>query len=259
MKQRHVEVGICTKLEHCMVALSTGADYVEIPLRDLYSLTHKEIQVIQRKIGRNEISIACGNCLFPRDFNILPRNDQRLSSYLSHVLYKAKLLGITTIVFGSPASRIPPFGVDRAAIFHMMIDVVQRVADLAHPYGMQVAIEPDSLSSRDPIPSLASAYALVTALGDPTVGIVFDTYHTFRSHEISQSSVVLDKRYMRYVTHVHVNDPVSRGVPQGKRLRWCKSVLTILQQNGYMGSVSLECGDVYDCNCMKAAVDLLKA
>lgn len=99
-----------------------------------------------------------------------PAHVRMLDYSAREILELAAIVGAmvnTAHVFGTPATSVPE-----------ITEAVGRFASLAEAVGVGLAIE---FIPGTGIPDLATAAAIVTAVGTGRVGIIFDTWHFYRS------------------------------------------------------------------------------
>ena len=115
------------------------------------------------------------------------------------------------------------------------VDCYQAIGTVLRAYGVTIAIEPLNRFETYFLNTAADAVALCDAIGNPQVGILFDTFHA----NIEEKDVAAGYRTAgRHLKHVHTceND---RGIPGTGHVDW-KGVFQALRDVQYDGWLTIE-------------------
>ena len=161
-----------------------------------------------------------------------------------------KAIGSHYFIIVPPLQRDPnggPFVGTREETFQNCVRILNHLADLAEPYGMNLCFELVGFE-RSSVRSVEDANAIVTAVNRPNVGFVFDSYNIYLNggcNDFSSLKQVDPKKI--FAVHMMSGDDVpacDRG--QDKRCFCDHGVVDIdgflhtLKEIGYQGMVSVE-------------------
>lgn len=142
------------------------------------------------------------------------------------------------MVFGSPQQRCTSNGMSRSDATRNYVDGLASVAQQALSRGVTILIEALPAGQCDVVQSIDEAAQLVREIASPAVQTMFDTHNAV--DEIEAHAELVD-RHFNLIRHVHVNEMDGRHPGTGDYD--FRPVLSILQQKGYGGWISLEAFD----------------
>lgn len=212
-----------------------GFDGVEVPL-----FTAKDFDAPTIRRGTESNGLECtvcsvlvgGLCLISED----PAIRVKSRAHLKDAVAAVAEAGAKTIAgpLYSPVGYLP--GRRRTEDeWNWCVEAYQELGPVLEAHGVNVAIEPLNRFETYFLNTAADAVKLVEAIGQPRVGILFDTFHA----NIEEKNVADAYRLVgRHLKHVHTceND---RGTPGSGHVDWA-GVFAALKAVGYDGWLTIE-------------------
>lgn len=115
------------------------------------------------------------------------------------------------------------------------VEGLREVARYAKGLGVRVGLEPANRYETYVVNTIAAGLALADAIGEPNVGILYDTFHTSIEEKSMHGAITAAGKRLYHV-HVSAND---RGIPGTGQVHW-DEVFRGLKDTGYDGTISIE-------------------
>ena len=212
-----------------------GFDGVELPLIDP---KQTEAAMIRRALAEN--GLECTFCsVIPAGLSAISDDAEvrrRTRAHLEECIQVAAEAGVRLIAgpIYSPVGYLP--GRRRNADeWKCAVEFYQSLGEALARHGVALAIEPLNRFETYFLNTVEDAVALCDAVGNPAVGILFDTFHA----NIEEKNVAeACRRTGRHLKHVHTceND---RGTPGTGHVDW-KGVFGALRELKYDGWLTIE-------------------
>jgi hydroxypyruvate isomerase len=141
---------------------------------------------------------------------------------------------VLVAIAGRPSSGIPEHQQLRA-----MTEALAAAAAIAGDHGVKIALEPLSNQDGQALELLTSSSTALEVVGEvdsPSLGILFDVYH---SHVMGEDVPKTIRLLGSHIIHVQVADNPGRNEPGTGRISW-EPVLSALDEIGYDGVIGLE-------------------
>jgi sugar phosphate isomerase/epimerase len=236
-----MKIGICTSLENAVIARDAGFDYLEENVQALLMADEPE-DIFVRKlhaVRRAPLPVIAANCFLPGAVKCTgPEvDDLHLARYVETAFRRAHEACLRFIVFGSGAARQIPDGFPRAHARVQMLGFLRRIAPRAQAHDITIVLECLNRKECNFITALAEGAELVEEVGHPHLRLLADIYHMSVDGE-PPTEIVAQGRLLE---HVHVAELKDRQAPGTSNEDFGPS-LRALQQIGYRGAISYECG-----------------
>jgi sugar phosphate isomerase/epimerase len=228
--------GICTAVSNADAVKAAGWDYIEENIQSLLAGLTPDDQWKAPAPAALPIVAAC--VLVPGSLKITgPEADlKKLQPYMLNVVKRAKICGITKLVFGSGAARNIPAGFDHEKASNQIIEFARMAAELAAKQGVTIVLEPLNKGETNVVNSVAEAMRYVKAVDHPAFQCLVDSYHFWLEDEPLENL----RRAMPWIKHVHVADKDGRVAPGLSGKADYRPFFRVLKQGGYEGTVSFE-------------------
>lgn len=231
--------GICAPVEDSSAAKAAGFEFIEPRVDQLIEglLPDDQWKGMER-VAKCALPIPSANVLIPAALKITGPDASldRLKSYMTTVLARAKKIGIKTLIFGSGGARKFPEGTTPAAARGQLLGFLASVAPLLHQHGVTLAMKPLIPAETNIGNSIDEVGSILTELNHPNVRMVVDTYHLWLNKEPLESLAAA----LPLITHINVADP-DRKRPRNGDYR---SFFTVLKNGGYKGPIAVEAIDL---------------
>jgi sugar phosphate isomerase/epimerase len=231
-----MQFGICTSLSNADAVKAAGWDYVEENIQSLLAGLTPDDQWKAPAPAALPIPAAC--VLLPGGLKVVgPEVDkEKLQSYMTTVLKRAKICGVGKLVFGSGAARNIPVGFDRETAGKQIIEFARMSAELAQKQGVTLVLEPLNQGETNVINSVAEAMRFVKSVDHPSFQCLVDSYHFW----LEDDSLDNLRRAMPWIKHVHVADKIGRVAPGLSGKADYRPFFRVLKQGGYDAHISFE-------------------
>ncbi len=212
------------------LAKRAGLDAVEF-----WKWSGKDIDAIEAALAETGMALS-GFVAEPMISLTDPANKEAFLAGLAKSAALARRLGAGVLI-AQAGNDLP--GMDRATQRAALVDCLRAAGNTLEGTGVRLGVEPlNTLIDHKGyfLASTREALDIMDEVGSPSVGIVYDLYHSAVMGEKIED--VLDGR-VGHVFHAHVADHPGRGAPGtgaidlGARLAW-------LFDAGYQGRVGLE-------------------
>ncbi|MDB5691143.1 MAG: hypothetical protein JWO81_206 [Alphaproteobacteria bacterium] len=162
----------------------------------------------------------------------------RLVAALERAIALAGRLGIPNLVFGSPANRRIPDGMERQQVDAIAIETFRRLGDCAAAAGARLALEPNPEAyGTNYLTSIGEAGRAVRQIAHPAVTLNFDLGALAMNGEQAEAgSWFGDLRDV--VSHVHVSEPHLAAAPADEAA--FRDAASAILGHGYAGWFSIE-------------------
>lgn len=182
-----------------------------------------------------EIVSVCGLNLSDTDENI---RKAAVSRFRDFILLAHELGACVNI--GRSRGCIPEGGT-KAQTDELFLKSIGELIDLAKEKQVKLALEPVSAKVMNYLNTLEECLPLINRIQSPYFGYMLDTQHIYLDEKDPDSLLA---EYGKNTIHIHLADS-DRG-PAGSGEIDFYHYLNLLQQSGYMGSISHECKTVND-------------
>ncbi len=240
-----MKLGVCCSVDRAELALSLGADYVELAASGLNGFEDS-----WDPAPFQGLPVEATNLFFPSEIKLFgsERTDPPvLSSYVSRTLERAATLGVRLMVIGSGASRrCPAPGLPVSEANLEFVRFVGSVQSEARQYGIVIA--PESLNRTETNVGNDLAW-LAGALAEAGAGFTADSFHVLYEWDAGMregdpgasapSQGYLARQVPVVPLHVHFGD-LPRSYPRADD-PMARAFCARLKALGYDGRVSLEC------------------
>lgn len=214
--------------------------YVEPPLFVVNGMSEKDFKRFCAKVEKHGLTIEAFNCLFAGDAVLIAdgRDLDAITAYLESALRRAGAAGAEIVVFGSGKARRIPDGMDRAEGCRRFVELLKIAGDIAAKNGVRIAIEPLNSDETNLCNTVAETLEICRRVNHPSVGVLADFYHVFRSGE--SLDAIENAGELLFHTHI-ARANVDRGMPTtDEDVAACEAWAAALKKCGYRGRLSLE-------------------
>jgi sugar phosphate isomerase/epimerase len=228
--------GICTAVTNAYEVKAAGWDYVEENIVSLLAGLTPDDQWKAPALAA--LPIAAGCVLLPGTLKVVgPEVDfEKLRSYMTTVLARAKVCGLGKLVFGSGVARNIPVGFDREKAANQIIEFARMAAELASHQGITMVLEPLNKSECNVVNSVAEAMRFVKSVDHPSFQCLVDSYHFWLEDEPLENL----RRAMPWIKHVHLADKDGRVAPGLSGKADYRPFFRVLKHAGYDDTISFE-------------------
>lgn len=162
----------------------------------------------------------------------------RLTAGLERAIALAARLGIPNLVFGAPAARRIPDGMERQQADAIAIETFRRLGDCAAAAGTRLALEPNPEAyGTNYLTSISEAGRAVRQIAHPAVTLNFDLGALAMNGEQGEAGRwFADLRDV--VSHVHVSEPHLAPAPADEEA--FRDAVSAILGRGYAGWFSIE-------------------
>jgi len=212
-----------------------GFDGVEFPMFDAESFA---LQDIRKGLEQNGLECTCCGAM-PGGISVFSEDAaarQKARTFLEDCIKMAAEAGASIFAgpFYSPVGYLP--GRRRTADeWNRTVEFYQSLGPVLAAHGVILAIEPLNRFETYFLNTAADAAALCDEVGDPNVGVLFDTFHA----NIEEKDIgAACRAAARHLKHVHTceND---RGIPGSGHVEW-KGLFQALRDIRYDGWLTIE-------------------
>ena len=236
-----VEFGVCASVSKAALLKQAGFGYVEEGVSGFLmpKATDEEFKKKHGEAGMPPLPVRACNGFIPSDMKVVgPSVDlDSVAKYIGKVFARAEEAGVTRIVFGSGGARRIPEGFPREKAIEQIVELGKRIAPLAEPRGVTVAVEPLNRKECNFINRVDECLAVVDAVGRPNFMQHADVFHMMREDEGPESLIKAGAR----LVHCHVATKQNRKAP-GLEETDFRPYFKALKQIGYKGGISIEGG-----------------
>lgn len=214
-----------------------GYDYVELSLSDIMKLDDEQFVNLRQRVMTASIPcLACHN-FFPPVLRLTgtAADHNEALRYADQALQRAKQLGVSTVVFGSPGARNIPQGFPKRQAYNQIVTFCRELSGVAHKHDITVVIEPVNKSESNFINTVAEGYALMLEVHRDSFMLLADYYHMKMEQE---DFSVLDT-VGSSLRHIHMAEQTGRAVPVQTKKEY-ERFFQALHRINYNGNISIE-------------------
>lgn len=221
-----------------------GCDGVELAPSLLWAepaiVSNSEIKIFRRKLeNKNLVPAAFHALLFTRPelklFDTFELREQTIN-YLLSLIRVAGELGVSCLIFGSPASR--KLGKKTARECYLMaVEAFRQLGREARKLGTCFCIEPLGPSENEFITSSQEAWQLVQDVEEPGFGLHLDTK---AMHEVKENYAAIFAQIGDSLKHLHVSEPGLAPIGSVPSPIDHQSIAHELKKTEYRGFISIE-------------------
>jgi sugar phosphate isomerase/epimerase len=162
----------------------------------------------------------------------------KLTAAVERAIALAGRLGIPNLVFGSPANRRIPAGMERDRADAIAAETFRRLGDRAAAAGTRIALEPaPEAYGTNYLTSIGEAARAVREIGHPAVTLNFDLGALAMNGEREEAGRLFGE-LQDLVSHVHVSEPHLAPAPASERT--FRDTASAILGHGYAGWFSIE-------------------
>jgi len=212
-----------------------GFDGVEVAL---FRPSQLEASAIRKAVEANKLECTvCG--VFPKEFSLVdsdPAVRQRTRSHLSDCIKATAEAGAHVIAgpLYAPVGYLP--GRRRTADeWQWVVETYQELGPVLARHDVSVGIEPLNRFETYFLNTTADGVALCEQIGDPRVGLLWDTFHANIEEKSLGNAVRMAGPHLKHV-HACEND---RGIPGTGHVDWA-GVFRALREVQYDGWLTIE-------------------
>jgi len=228
--------GLADDIRYCGKYKYEGIE-IETDKIDEYLKT-STINELKKKLEDSNLKVAALMAFPFSPFSENPAGFEKLKKYAG----TAAFLG-SQILLAYIAGR-PPEGMHEEKAFEVAADIARKYGGVAEEHGLKIAME--SIGRHPFMPGPSQALRVIEKSGHPSLGLVIDTFHCFRSGIAPEE---IKKIPLEKLLIVHINDSEDKPVSEindanrlypGKGVLPLKQYLHILKEKGYEGFLSVE-------------------
>lgn len=214
-----------------------GYDYIELPLVQLMHLSDAEFAALCDRVKR--AGIPCRSCsnLLPGDIRVTGPNVDydKVRTYLEKATGRARKLGASVIVFGSPAARNVEGDFPREIAMLQFIKALQ-VMDEYTDDDLSFVIEHVCKLEGNLVYTVQEGCMVHEICRTRHIGVLADTYHMAVEGEPVENIALAGSNLL----HVHTANPVGRIYPALNDGVDYKKIMDTLKSINYTGGISVE-------------------
>lgn len=214
-----------------------GYDYIELPMVPMMALSDEEFDALCLRV-RNA-GIPCRSCsnLLPADIRVTgPDVDyNKLRSYLAKATSRARKLGASVIVFGSPAARNVEGDFPREIAMLQFIKALQIMDEYAGE-DLHFVIEHVCNLEGNLVYTVKEGCMAHEVCRTKHIAVLADTYHMAIEGEPLEDITLAGSNLL----HVHTANPTGRIYPAFDDGVDYKKIMDTLKSIGYQGGISVE-------------------
>lgn len=232
--------GVCTSYKNFPLIKSAGYTYVEDSTNNLLApqSSDRAFQKILTAFQASKAKVLACNSFIPGSLRSTGKNanHQAVLKHADTTFRRAKLCGLKGIVFGSSASRKIKNNQPRPHAESQFIELLKKMAPLAHAQGIEIWLEPLNRKEDNLINTQLQGAAIIEKVNHPSLGLVCDLYHVAKNEE-KPSDIIEAAEHIR---HCHIAEKEKRTAPGTNNFDFTP-YLTALHQADYQDSISMEC------------------
>ncbi|MFD1674195.1 sugar phosphate isomerase/epimerase family protein [Alicyclobacillus fodiniaquatilis] len=250
-----MEFGCCIDAAYLPHVLTSGFDFAELKCGVTLPDEPEAVWRIERqKLLAHQVPIQSFNVLLPGAMPVVGPEVRldALRAYLDIVFCRMAELGGKNVSFGSGGARKVPEGFARGQAEDQVVAFIQVLSEMADTYSIQVNVEFLNQKETNLITSATEAYRYTQRVNHDKIRILADLYHLMEEAE-PLSDLYQTREHIGYV---HVAD--TKRLYPGSGTYPYQEFFQILNDIGYVGPVSVECGWQDTVQEMKKSAGFLK-
>ncbi len=224
-------------IEQIEMIAKTGYDYVELPMARLMELDDTEFNLLRKRVEK--ANIPCRSCcnLLPAHIKVTGADADynALRTYLEKATQRAKQLGASVLVFGSPASRNVEGDFPREIAMLQFIKTLQIMDEYADE-SLSFVIEHVCKLEGNLVYTVKEGCAVHEICKAKHIGVLADSYHMAIENEPIENIALAGSNLL----HVHTANPVGRVYPAAGDGVDYKKMMDVLKSINYQGGISVE-------------------
>lgn len=227
----------CIGINRVEMIAELGYDYIELPIVPMMALSDREFDALCERVKRTGIPCrSCSNLLPPNVRVTGPDVDyEKVRAYLEKATTRARKLGASIIVFGSPAARDVIGDFPREVAMLQFIKALQIMDEYADD-NLSFVIEHVCKLEGNIIYTVEEGCMVHEVCGTKHIGILADTYHMAVEGEPLENIALAGSNLL----HVHTANPAGRVFPAFNDGVDYKKMFAVLKSIGYSGGISIE-------------------
>lgn len=224
-------------IEKTEMIAKTGYDYIELPMARLMELDDKAFNRLCKRVEK--ANIPCRSCsnLLPAHIKVtgVDADYDMLRAYLKKATQRAKQLGVSVLVFGSPASRNVVGDFPRETAMLQFIKTLQIMDEYADD-NLSFVIEHVCKLEGNLVYTVQEGCAVHEICRTKHIGVLADTYHMAIENEPIENIALAGSNLL----HVHTANPAGRIYPASGDGVDYKKMMDVLKSINYCGGISVE-------------------
>jgi sugar phosphate isomerase/epimerase len=234
-----MKFGCCVNIGLYDELVRSGYDFIELSGSDIYNMDEDEFNNVKSIIAKGTVKCSGFNAFLKPGVKVVGRevDSAAVEEYVDKVLCRGGALGIETIGFGSPASRMIPPGFPKDRAVEQIIEFIEMVCKKAGHYGIRVLLEPLSRIETNFINNIDEALAVLKHIESENKGLLLDLYHFCLEKEHGER---LDIEVGKCLYHVHIAEVTGRTYLVPSRFNVYAGLIKSLKDIGYNGRISIE-------------------
>ena len=232
-----MKIGICASPQEAKLACG-AADYIEMNLSYLASLSEEELKEIKADMDACGITVLATNNFFPGDMKLCgsEADAEKNFAYIQKAISRAALMGVKYCVLGNGRARNIPDTENRMLCEKQLEDAIRFAGDCAKPHDITIVLEPLNSAETNVINTAREGAAWVKKIGHPNVMLLVDIFHMVKEKE--SESVILEN--IDIIRHMHIAEPEKRLYPNVGDAYDYHALKQLLKDAGYNGGISIE-------------------
>ena len=232
-----MKFGICASPDKLTKLAPGTIDYLEMNLTSIQGMDEETLKKNIALLREANVPAETTNCFFPPHVRLCGEeyDPAAITEYTKRALDNAARLGVQLCVIGSGKARHLEEGREEECRRQVEESVV-RAADLAHPYGITIVVEPLRAAETNYIITVAEGGDLCRRLHHPNIGVHADLYHMADAGE--PLSVLTDNAAL--LRHFHIAAPGTRAYPAETDGCDYAALAKTLHDAGYDRRISIE-------------------
>lgn len=233
-----MKFGICGDAKQISGLLPGTADFAELNLARVYSMTDGEIDEEKRILSECGVPAEAANCFFKDGIKLCGKAYDRftVADYCKKALYNAARLGIHTCVLGGGRARNIDDGENEDDCVKQFEEAVLIAGEAATEFDTTIVIEPLNSRETNLINTTSRGAELCRKLNRPNIKLLADFYH------VTEENEDLDKieGCGDLLEHIHIACPGTRFIPAENDGYDYSVIKNALKKAGYDKRVSIE-------------------
>jgi len=233
-------IGVCTDFSKSDLLKGSGYSFIEEGVGKFLIPSENEDKFLKKLEQANKASlpIMALNSFLPAELKCIGSitDSPAILKFGETAFERARIAGVSIIVFGSGKARQIPEGFPRAEAQNQFEDLCRKMATLARQNKVTILLEPLNTDEFNFINSVAEGGEFVKKVNHPNFLLLADLYHMKKVGESAESII----RYGHLLRHVHIAEKEGRSAP-GTLHEDFTGYFRALKKIGYKGLISLEC------------------
>ena len=233
--------GICTQAANVAKVLDAKIEFVEEHVQNFLMPEKSDADFAKTLeiVKASPLPVPASNCFLPATLKCTgPMIDTpRLLKYADTAFARAKLVGMSIIVFGSGGARQIPDGFAKTTAQQQFIDLLKQMGPIAKKHDVTIVVEPLNRGECNFVNTLIEGADITRAVGHPNVRLLADLFHMLRNEEDPDDILKVGD----LLAHTHVAERETRSAPGVKGDNF-RPFLKNLKKVGYDKRMAIEVG-----------------